>query len=120
MDRRKVLVVDDDPGGCVHELFRRRLGKDVILLDAWTLEEGRELFNANPDVSVVVMDACVGGKSPNSQELVREIHRTSFELPIIAISEQEKYRQELVSAGCSAECEKQSCPQMVRKLLDLE
>ena len=112
----KVLVVDDMP--FVHKKFRMSLGNKVILLEALTLKKGLSLFNANPDVSIIVMDACVPGDEPNSQWLVEEIRKT-FTGPIIASSSSPVYRKKLLEVGCDYECDKGLVPRKVVELLGI-
>jgi len=117
MDNRKVLVVDDMDW--VHIKFAMELhNKEVILLKALTLEEGQKLFSANPDICVVVMDACVPGDWPNSQWLVRKIRET-FKGPIIAISSMPTYRKELLRAGCDYESGKDDLSKKLLEVLGL-
>ena len=118
MDKKKVLVVDDDKS--IHEFLATRMKDKVVLLKALTLQQGEELFNANPDISVVVIDACVPGNQPNSQWLVRKIRKTFVDLPIIAISSVNAYQQKLLLAGCSHECDKMSIPEKLLEFLNLQ
>ena len=55
MDKAKVLVVEDNEQW--QAAFARRYGEQFELLQATTIEQGEELFSANPDIGIVVMDA---------------------------------------------------------------
>lgn len=114
--RPKVLLVEDNEEYLRH--YRRELGEKVTLLVAESLEDGERLFGANPDVALVVMDACVPGDTPNSMPLVRKIRQT-FAGPIIASSSYEKYRMELMEAGCDREADKSEVPDLVGQLLSV-
>lgn len=116
MGNRKVLVVDDMDW--VHEILEMELDGKVTLLKALTLERGQELFYANPDICVVVIDACVPGHSPNSQWLIRKIRKT-FKGPMVAISSSPIYRKELLLAGCNYESEKADLSKKLMEILNI-
>ncbi|MBU2540222.1 hypothetical protein KJ786_03615 [Patescibacteria group bacterium] len=114
MENKKVLVVDSVRW--VHVHFKENLkGKGITLLKALTLKEGKELFNANPNIRAVVMATCVSKDTPNSQGLVKEI-RKKFKGPIIVISNYSDHRKEFIEVGCSHESEVVASP---RKLLEV-
>ena len=116
MAKPKILMVEDEDS--LHKMVEEALGDRVAFLKALTLKEGQKLFRANPDIFIVVMDACVPGNSPNSQYLVRKIRET-FSGPMIATSSVPAYREELLAAGCDYECPKESIPKMVLDLIDV-
>ena len=103
MDKAKVLVVEDNEQW--QAVFAGRYGEQFELLQATTIEDGEELFFANPDIGIVVMDACVPGDDPNSIPLVRKISKT-FTGKMIASSGSSMFRQMLVDAGCNHQCDK--------------
>ncbi len=103
MSKIKVLVVEDNEGWQLE--FREKFGEQFDLLQAVTIEQAEEFFSANPDVGVVVMDACVPGEYPNTMNLVRKI-RESFSGVMVASSSFKPFREVLVNAGCSHSCHK--------------
>ncbi|MBI2454361.1 MAG: hypothetical protein HYV54_02220 [Parcubacteria group bacterium] len=103
MDKVKVLVVEDNQRW--QDTFARKFGQDFQLLQATTIEQGEELFLANPDIGIVVMDACVPGDDPNTMNLVKKIRET-FVGKMIASSSVKDYREILMAAGCSHQCPK--------------
>lgn len=113
-DLKKVIVVEDDI--FFQEMFSRVLSNKVELLQAFTIKEAEKLFAENPDVSVIVMDACVPGSKPTTLPLVQKIRQT-FSGPIIAASSLPEFRKELLIAGCNHECEKIDIPRMVLKII---
>jgi len=114
---KKVLIVDDMEQ--YHRSWKRGLkdlGSDALVLSAFSIEEARKLFNENPDIDAIVMDACVPGNEPTTQPLVREFRET-FKGPIIAVSSLGVYRKMLVESGCNYESEKPELPEMLLEIL---
>ena len=112
----KVLVVEDDEYNRVK--LRRSLKNRVILLEADSLKKGGQLFRANPDVALVVMDACVDDSLIDSEPLVRKIRKT-FKGPMIASSSLPEYQELLLKAGCDHQASRREVPALVRRLLKL-
>lgn len=112
----KILVVEDIEDFQLQ--YRKNLNDIADILAATTLDEGKRLFDANPDIVLVVMDACVPGNKPNSMELVKHMRQT-FEGPIIASSSMLEYREILIGAGCSIKSHKSGVPDLIRELLRL-
>ena len=110
----RVLVVDDNDE--VRKNWVRLLGRRVEVLEAVSLKEGERLYKANPDIVLVVLDACVPGDTPNAMGLA-DLIRKSFAGPIIAASNCSRYRQMLVNAGCTHQEEKFNVPAAICKLL---
>ena len=78
----QLLVIDDDPGmrAMLHEILQLP-GYDVIL--AANGKEGLELFRSRK-VDLVITDLYMPEKE--GLETIKEIHRDSPEVPIIAMS----------------------------------
>ena len=110
---KKVLVVEDNQEWS--SLIRRGLGDKVLVVQAFTMEEAEAVFERHPDLAVILMDACVPGDKPNTMGLVRKMRKT-FKGPIVAISNYDKYREELMRAGCDYEAEKDD---VAKKVLEL-
>ena len=100
---KKVLLIDDSES--LHAYCHNELEDEIEIFDAYSKEEAEELFNSTPDLAAIVVDACVPGHEPNTQDLV-EMFRKTFQGPIIAVSSSLEYRNVLVSAGCSHDCSK--------------
>ncbi|MBI4149277.1 response regulator [Candidatus Woesearchaeota archaeon] len=114
----KVLIVEDEEGLYL-VMWRRTLGDAAVtLLSAPSIAEARQLFAANPDIAAIAVDACVPGREPNTLSLVQEFRQT-FHGPMIAISGNEDYRQQLIQAGCSHECSKHLLPKTLREVLNI-
>lgn len=103
MDKIKVLVVEDNERW--QATFARSFGQDFQLLQATTIQQGEELFLANPDIGIVIMDACVPGDYVNTIPLVKKIRET-FNGKMIASSGGGIFRKMLMDAGCSHQCDK--------------
>lgn len=110
----KVLVVDDQR--TFHMIARERLNGMVRSLHARTIEEAQSLYETNPDVRVIVMDACVPGNTPTTHHFVREL-RKSFRGPIIGCSNDFSNLYIMSNAGCSHICEKQRVFEVLQSLL---
>ena len=93
---KKVLVVED----FFPDIFTRTLSGKVKLLIAQSIEEATQLFNANPDIDIIIMDACVPGNELNTVPLV-QLFRKTFTGPIITASSVNEYNFALLEAGCS-------------------
>ena len=77
--RWKVAIIDDDQA--VHDGTRFALydyaleGQGIALLSAYSSEEGRALFAANPDIAVVLLDVVMETETAGL-DLVEHIRRT--------------------------------------------
>lgn len=111
---KKILIVEDDQNWS--GIIRRGLGDKVLVIQAFTTEEAETVFQKNPDLALILMDACVPGDRPNTMFLVKKMRKT-FSGPIIAISSLSEYRQELIKAGCDHEVEKAKAAQKVLELV---
>lgn len=116
MNKPKILVIEDEEA--FQRLFERVLGNQVVYLEAQTTSAARELFEANPDLALIALDACLGTRYINTLELLKEIRKT-FKGPIVAISGIEIYRTTLIEAGCDLGCEKEELPRTIGFLLVL-
>ncbi len=115
----KILIVEDDSE--YHDMYARHLGEKIKIIPATTLEEGERLFFENPDIALVVMDACVPGIKLNSSPLVQKI-RATFQGPIIAASRDPYFCLKLMDTGCThsvGEGGKYAVPDLVCKILKI-
>ena len=115
--RQEVLVIEDFCS--CRFAIKMGLKDKVKVLEAATLEEGKRVFQKNPDVSLVIMDACVPGDEPNSMPLIKKILSAGYSKPIIAISGNPEYRKILLRAGATHEAEKHKVAELALKLLNL-
>lgn len=117
---KKVLIVEDDE--TIQKMYRALLKDKVILLQAYSVEEGFSLFQKNPDVALIVVDGCLGSGELNSLPLIRDLRR-SFKGHMIAASGREDYRNEMTKKEesgeerCSRASPKQGVAQLVEFLL---
>lgn len=112
----KLLIVDDDRSW--QRSLARSLQEKVTLLQAFSLEQGEQIFLANPDVDLIVMDGCVPGYRLNSLPLIRKIRET-YKGPIVAASSDADNREEMVRAGCSHNVRPANLFEIFKELLDL-
>lgn len=113
----KVLIVEDDRSW--QNNYEDSLGDKVNIIHAFTVGEGERLFLENPDIDLVVMDACVPGDKPTTLPLTSKIRET-FYGPMIAASSDEIFRKQLMKNGCDHEAEKRWVPRKIRELLGLK
>lgn len=111
----KVLIIEDD-GIAILSICTNLENKDIEVLLARTLLEAANLFSANQDVDIIVMDACLGSKLPNTITLTETIVASGFEGHIIASSSKPLFSEDLVKAGATHVVEKNS---VVKKILEL-
>lgn len=110
----KVLIVED--GKQHQQEYTKALQDKVELLQAFDFEDGERMFLENPDISLVVMDACIASDKPNSIRLLKKIRET-FAGPIIAASADPSFRNFLVKEGCSHQAPKAQVPSLVCTIL---
>lgn len=117
MDKPKVLIVEDFPQW--QRIFQRELEDFCEVLLAGTVEKGEQLYKANPDVALIIMDACVPGDEPTTLELIKKIRET-FKGPMIGTSSMSNYRSALLEAGCDYSSDKGTVARtMAKELLGL-
>ncbi|MBI4156033.1 MAG: response regulator [Candidatus Zambryskibacteria bacterium] len=111
---KKVLIVEDDSDW--QSIWKRKLEGKIQTITASSVEEGERLFNENPDVDAIVMDACLSGEEPDTPPLVTKIRQT-FNGPMIAASGSSTFRQCLKSYGCDYESKKHNVSDKVLEIL---
>lgn len=124
MVKPKILVVEDL--WPVQDFLQRSLSTKVKFLSAFTIKEARALFAGNPDVKLIVMNACVPEDAesprphaPNTPSLVKEF-RQSFKGPMIAMSNVFEYQDMLMDAGCNYKRnDKVHLPEEILKILGI-
>jgi len=96
---KRVLIIDDDKAITMSWIYDLE-DMGVVVKQATTLDQARAEMGKNPDVDVIVMDAClVSGEGPTTLGLTKEI-RANFAGPIIANSSLKAYQDLLMQAGC--------------------
>lgn len=92
----KALVVDDQVDH--HELITDMFAPDFLVLRALDTNEGLQMFTANPDLDLIIMDGQMPGDM-TPPDLVRHMRRT-FKGPIVACSADDRAHDGLMAAGC--------------------
>lgn len=118
MAQKKVLIVEDMP--MYHHQWYIEISdceREIEMVSATTLEEARTKFAANPDIDIIVMDACVPGDRPNTYSLTQEMRKT-FKGPMIACSTIPEYREILMQAGCDYASSKTGLVQLLIEIID--
>ncbi|MEK7664082.1 MAG: hypothetical protein AAB340_01370 [Patescibacteria group bacterium] len=97
---KKVLVVNDNEK---IQSIVRTFGEllSFAAIQATSLKEGKDLYDQNQDVDLIVMDGSVDNNHElDSIPLVKEMRKT-YEGPILAASSNFLYNEDLIRAGCS-------------------
>ena len=116
---KRVLVVEDSDDD--YRLISRRIVKRGLaqLIRARTLSEAIRFFSRDPEVNLIVMDACVNSDQPNTMPLIKAFQTIGYAKPIIAASTSSLFRQQLVDAGATHQASKIDVPRMALNLLNL-
>jgi DNA-binding response OmpR family regulator len=110
----KVLIVEDEERW--QHPFEALLVDKVEVIIAPTIQAAEKLFQENPDLSAILMDAQVMASFPNTMELVRKF-RMSFTGPMIAMSSAPSNIKLLMEAGCNYGTEKDKAVDKVLEVL---
>lgn len=119
---KKILVVDDDRD--FQEFFAEKLlrivsAEKILILVAMNLQEARRLFAENPDIDLIIMDACMQSRWPNTERIIKEF-RVTFTGPMVAGSSSKVFREQLMGWGCSHNVERiLYLPEKVIEILEL-
>ncbi|MEK9182075.1 MAG: hypothetical protein AAB781_00615 [Patescibacteria group bacterium] len=115
----KILIVEDSEtlqDGWKESLLR--VTPPIEVIQAFSIKEAERAFIDNPDLSAIVVDACVPGSCPNTMELVKKI-RKSFLGHMIAVSSSDSSNDILVKAGCNHKTIKQKLIFKIKDIFDL-
>lgn len=110
-----ILIVEDD--AYYQDKYAKELGERVNIIAAYDIPTAREMFGENVDIiSLIVLDACVPGKFPNTIPLARDLKELTS-VPIIAASSMPQYTLQLVREGCDYRVTKDEVPGLIMRLL---
>jgi len=116
---KKVLLVEDYENWI--RLIKTQLSEKVEVITAETIQKAYKLFKANPDIKLVIMDACVPGSTPNTMNLIEDIIKDGFTNPIIAMSCTPRHIATLILSGATHSVEnKAQVACKVEELLNLK
>lgn len=82
-----------------------------------TIMDAERIVQESLDFALIVVDCCVPGDTPNTQELVRMIRATGFKKPIIAKSTVKSFSVALIKEGASHRALPWDVAPLVRNLL---
>lgn len=115
---KKVLLVEDTEW--CYEKISKVLDSKVEVIWADSLEKGKSLFGENPDIDLIIMDACVPGDAPNSMPLIKHILEAGFKNPIIGCSSMSFYTNNLIEAGATHKSDKDKVGKLALELLGIQ
>lgn len=104
----KILIVEDYASyrDLCHKGLKEALGEEgYIGLEAATHQQAEEIFAQNPDISVIIMDACLDGNTPDTLDLIKKFRET-FRGPMVAASTDSDHNTLLCNAGCDLRVKK--------------
>lgn len=113
---KKILVIEDN------EAMIGSMGRAFWLLNmeptfARTLDEAEEALTTG-EFDIIAVDGCLNSREINTLPLVRRIS-ARYTGPLIAISSESSFNEQLVAAGCSHSCPKYQFPLSFRKELGI-
>ena len=112
---KKVLIVEDDYYDRLN--MKNKLEASFEVFEADNLSDAESTFFGNPDIDLIIMDACVPGHEPNSMRLVWKIKESGFKKPIIACSSIWQFSELLVQYGATHQAPKHKAAELAIELL---
>lgn len=101
----KILIVEDEPT-IMRTYLRILLNKSVTVLQADNVDEARQLFLANSDINVAILDGSpTGSQGSTTTDLAKEIKQQSPACRLVAVTGRPDLYPELLAA-CHAVVEK--------------
>jgi CheY-like chemotaxis protein len=98
--------------------YKLLLENKYQVLQAYNISQAAQLFTDNPDIVLIIMDACLNNQDEMDVEsLVTEILK-SFQGPIIAATNSDYCREKLLNIGCSQAAEKNKAVRLARRILE--
>ena len=95
---QKILIVED---GCSFQDMYERDLEGYHLLQAYTLQQGRDLFRASADeIEIVILDGSLGNNE-FGDVLAKEIREAGYTGPMIATSSSSALNNQLFQSGCN-------------------
>jgi len=112
-----ILSVEDDEDTQMG--YTDCLEGSTMVLVAYTVEQGLELFMAHPEIVLVVMDGKVPNAGLTTVALTAMIRRLGFKGPMLATSCHVDLCEQLCTAGCDRTSRKENVHFLVRELLGI-
>jgi len=108
-----ILIVEDSS---MYQDFYKESLPEFTLIQAYTLSEGRLLFESTEDIAAVVLDGQLGN-GEYGQTLAGEIRAAGYSGPMIATSSLSTFNENLRREGCNHQANKKDIPDFLRRLL---
>lgn len=113
----RILMIEDEEN--VIKVFCEIYGPSMVIVTATKLNEAEVLIdNTANTFDLVILDACLGGNSPNTLRLPARLRENGFKGQIIGFSSEPQYQASLKGAGCDQVCHKTEIFKVVDKLLE--
>lgn len=116
----KVLVIEDDQDvqSSIARQFNRHKIEGLILIQAYTIEDGIKELENNSDIDLVVLDGCLSGDTPDGLQGIPDIKRF-YKGRIITNSRSPVMRKLMMSAGATDECDKNRTAGSILRVLKI-
>lgn len=112
---KKVLVVEDHEA--VQTAIYNGLKNSAAVLQASGSQQARELFAANPDISIILMDFNIGDPKVNGATLTSDFRKAGYNGLIVAMGDDEWARKLMMKNGATHEIDKRLVVQLALRLL---
>jgi len=113
----RILLIDDD--NQIHKIVISLFQEQSTVVVVTTLAEAEcviELMSGVIDIAVI--DACLGGGSPNTLRLPARLRELGFQGPIVGTFLSPLNEKPLTGAGCTQVCHKTQIFATIEKLLE--
>lgn len=112
----RILMIEDEES--VIKAFGEVYALTAVVVTTTTLIEAEVVIdNMANTFDIVIIDACLGGNSPNTLRLPARIRETKYKGPIVGFSSEPQYLGSLKGAGCDTVCHKAEIFRVIDKLL---
>ena len=112
----RILLLEDEPS--VIKAFGEVYALTAVVVTTTTLIEAEVVIdNMANTFEMVIIDACLGGNSPNTLRLPARLRENGFEKHIIGFSSEPRFLGSLKGAGCDTVCHKTEIFKVVDRLL---
>lgn len=112
----RILMIEDEES--VIKAFCEVYGAMVIVTVTKLVEAEVLIDTAANTFDIVIIDACLGGNSPNTLRLPARLRENGFKNQIIGFSSEPQYLASLKGAGCDTVCHKAEIFKVVDRLLE--
>ena len=112
----KILVIDDEE--LCQDLLRAMFERIGTVLIADSVAAGRQLYDANPDADIVIVDGCINNRhNYDAGPMIRHIRARGFKGPLIGASGSTDLHQQMMADGCDAAGQKNQAKKLAEQAM---